>query len=468
MKYSYLAAWTAEHDGFKAQIDSLILTEDSLIIRLIKRGEFTVVLNPQNSYIFHSEDITKVSESHEIWQNLKNTQIINIDIYDSDRIIFFELLQKNIYGEEKNLILLMELMPPKPNVIVINKESNIVIDALIKYNLSDNPMRMVLANQPYFPPKTAFSPDRDEKAVIPSDFEAQSINDYFAQYHKQILVPKLEKDLSENKIKYLQKELKRHKNKLKMQENDLEKAGKADEYFAYAEAIKPNMQKMKQGDDTLITTNYLDPELKEIEVPLLTDKSPLQNLQHYLKRYRKAKNGYAIILHNIKKTISEIESLETLVTRLKNGEDIDIDTQDKSSSITQKIKQIDRILQLRYDDDWHIYIGRKAKENDFITTKLGKAQDWWFHSRIYRGAHVIARNLKKKNPSPELIESCCALAAWYSQAKFSVNVPVDYTQIRYVRKPKGSPSGFVTYSNYKTVFANPKDLRTIKKELGHD
>ncbi|MFW5629033.1 MAG: NFACT RNA binding domain-containing protein [Candidatus Cloacimonadaceae bacterium] len=468
MKYTFLAAWTAELQGFKAQIDRILLTEDSLIIRLIRRGEFTIVLNPQNSYIFYSKDNKKHDEAHEIWQNLRNCQIVDLDIYDSDRIIFFELLQRNIYGEEKNITLLLELMPPKPNVIVINKETNIIIDALIKYNLSDNPMRMVLANQPYFAPKTSFTPDRNEKAIIPESFEASSINEYFSLYHKQILVPKLEKDLTESKIKFLQKELKRHKNRLKMQKKDLEKAEKADYYFACAEAIKPNMQKMKQGDEVLITTNYYDPELNEIEVPLLTDKSPLQNLQHYLKRYRKAKNGYAIIQQNIKKTKSEIESLEKLVARLQDGEDIDIDIRDRGTSITQKIKQIDRILQLKYDDDWQIYIGRKAKENDFITTKLGKAQDWWFHSRIYRGAHVLARNLKKKTPPLELIQICCALAAWYSQAKFSVNVPVDYTQIRYVRKPKGSPSGFVTYTNYKTVFANPKDLRTIKKDLGHD
>lgn len=468
MKYTYLAAWTEDFADFEARIDALYLHPNSLHIRLIRNGEFVVALNPQNSYIYHSKKIQRSEGMHEIWQQLRNSHIRKIGIHEGDRIIYFEIVSKNIYGEEKFFELIFELMPPKPNAILIKKEDKTVIDALIKYNLADNPMRMVLANHPYFPPKTSFIPDKDEKAIIPPEYETESINEYFRLHHKQVLKPKLEQDHSQAKIKHLQKELKRLNNKLKMQHQDLVSAGKAELYFAYAEAIKPNMDKMRQGDESFTTTDYHDPQLSEITIPLLTDKSPLQNLQHYLKKYRKAKNGHAIILQNIDKTETEINSVSDMIKRLNNGEDIDIDFQDKSGSITQKIKQLDRILQLKYDDDWQIYIGRKAKENDFITTKIGKAQDWWFHSRIYRGAHVLARNLKKKSPPMELIQTCCALAAWYSQAKFSVNVPVDYTQIRYVRKPKGSPSGFVTYTNYKTVFANPKDLRAIKKELNRD
>ncbi|MFA7026142.1 MAG: NFACT RNA binding domain-containing protein, partial [Candidatus Cloacimonadaceae bacterium] len=179
----------------------------------------------------------------------------------------------------------------------------------------------------------------------------------------------------------------------------------------------------------------------------------------------KAKNGLAIIGINIKRTKAEIEAVNKLRQRLEDGEDLDLDIKDKSGTITQKISQMDKVLQYKYSEDWQIYIGRKAKENDFVTTKIGKPQDWWFHSRIYRGAHVLLRNLKKQELPPELLRQCASLAAWYSQAKFSVNVPVDYTQIRYVRKPKGSAAGFVTYTNYKTYFATPQDLRGLRKEL---
>jgi predicted ribosome quality control (RQC) complex YloA/Tae2 family protein len=73
-------------------------------------------------------------------------------------------------------------------------------------------------------------------------------------------------------------------------------------------------------------------------------------------------------------------------------------------------------------------------------------------------AHVLLRNYRKQEPGADIIRLCSSLAAWYSSAKFSVNVPVDYTQVRYVRKPRGSAAGFVTYTNYKTCFANPLDI----------
>ncbi|MDP2172768.1 MAG: NFACT RNA binding domain-containing protein, partial [Candidatus Cloacimonadaceae bacterium] len=115
--------------------------------------------------------------------------------------------------------------------------------------------------------------------------------------------------------------------------------------------------------------------------------------------------------------------------------------------------------------DFEIVIGRKASENDFVTTQLGRPHDWWFHTRIYHGAHVLLRNFHKKEPTGETIRLCCSLAAWYSKAKFSTNVPVDYTQIRFVRKPRKSAPGYVTYSNHHTYFASPMDIRAVREAL---
>jgi len=88
-----------------------------------------------------------------------------------------------------------------------------------------------------------------------------------------------------------------------------------------------------------------------------------------------------------------------------------------------------------------------------------------FHSRIYHGAHVLLRCFKKQEPGPELINLCCNLAAGYSKAKNSANVPVDYTQIRYVRKPRKSAPGLVIYTNHHSVYATPIDIRAAREQL---
>ncbi|OQX71775.1 MAG: hypothetical protein B6D62_01455 [Candidatus Cloacimonas sp. 4484_275] len=103
-----------------------------------------------------------------------------------------------------------------------------------------------------------------------------------------------------------------------------------------------------------------------------------------------------------------------------------------------------------------------------LTTKMAKPQDWWFHSRIFHGAHLILRNYNRLQLPEKLKILCCRLAAYHSKAGKSSNVPVDYTQIRYVRKPKGSPAGYVTYTNQKTMYVDPLSWREaaqwIKKE----
>ncbi|MCB5279108.1 MAG: NFACT RNA binding domain-containing protein [Candidatus Cloacimonetes bacterium] len=465
MKYNYLAAWTRKIDLKNAVLDKIFMHQNAMYICLAKGAALAIVLSPQDSFIYYHNCIEVPKKTPELWLQLAGSSITNIAIKPDDRIIYIECRQKDIYGDVHNYELICELMPPKPNVILFNKDKGLIQDALYKYSLADNPMRMVLVNQPYYPPQTSFTPDTSQTLEIPKESTAKSINEYFATRHQQILLPNDQIKSTQQKIKILSKEIKRLKKKLDMQGMDLANALKMDYYKACAEAIKPNMHLIEPGDDTLEVTNYLDPHLAKISVPLLSDRSPQQNLHYYIKKYQKAKNGKSIIELNIKRTEAEIEAVKALQKRLEQGEDIDLDTHKNSGGIAHKQNQIDRILQLRINAGWHIYIGRKARENDFITTKLGKAHDWWFHSRIYRGAHVLLRNYHKQEPPPSLIQICCALAAWYSQAKFSINVPVDYTQIRFVRKPKGSAAGFVTYTNYKTIFANPKDIRSIKEEL---
>lgn len=465
MKYALLAKWCKDFSTFGAKIDKLLLLEDALCIRLFPKGNLIIVLNPQNSFVYYDENPLKSSQHSEIWTFLKNYHLSSPMMKEDDRILTFALSLKDIYGEEKRYKLICELMPPKPNVILLNPISSLVQDALYKYSLSENPMRMVLANQPYYPPKTGFSPDPSEDIQLPSEHREESLNSYFTFLHQKTLKSRNEEERQKAAEKLITKELKKLNKRLLSQKDDLALAQNYKYYQACAEALKPNLKEIKPGAESFSTINYLDPELKEITIPLQKGKSAKQNLDIYLKKYRKAKSGIAIIAQNILKTEAEIVSVSRLLDRLKEGELPDFEYKDKSSSLSQKVNALDKLLNFRYSDDWHIYLGRRAKENDFVTGKLGKAQDWWFHCRIYRGAHVLARNLKKKPIPDELIEICCSLAAWYSSAKFSINVPVDYTQIRYVRKPKGSPAGFVTYTNYKTVFATPKDLRQIRQEL---
>lgn len=463
MKYNILAAWAMENADARWQLERIHLETENLVLKLKQRGALVIVLSARDSFIYFSEDYA-FSSKGELWQYLGGSQITLKGISDKDRILELSLNSKNIYGERQNYTLLLELMPPKPNVILLKSDGITVHDALVKYSLSENPNRMILPNQPYFPPKTSFQAQADSGDI--AEIIASGVNNYLAARHQELLSRQSESQDSQIKLRILHKELKKLNKRLNSQEADLRNAEQMDYYYACAEALKPNLSQIKAGQDRIRCIDYLSPDLSEIEIPLFTDKNPQQNLAYYIKKYKKAKSGLSIIQINIQRTTEEIEALKNLIARVEVGENIDLEHGADAGTLAQRYKEQQRLLSLRISEDWEVYIGRKAKENDYISTKLGKAQDWWFHSRIYHGAHVLLRNYKKKDPPAELLEICASLAAWYSQAKFSVNVPIDYTQVRYLRKPKGSPAGYITYTNFKSIFANPKDLRSIKSELG--
>ncbi|MFC1887820.1 NFACT RNA binding domain-containing protein, partial [Candidatus Cloacimonadota bacterium] len=207
------------------------------------------------------------------------------------------------------------------------------------------------------------------------------------------------------------------------------------------------------------------------------DLSAQANLDRLYKKYRKARDGKKKIQEQIGITFEEIETLEKFQKKLRsfsietlekrignlNGEDIYF-------SDVKEVRHSDETRSayrsLKINDNWEILVGRTSKENDLLTTKTANPYDWWFHTRIFKGTHVVLRNYGKKGELPEeLLNLSCRIAAYFSKAKKSANVPVDYTQIRYVRKPRKSPPGFVVYTNQKTLYVDPLSLRDAAAEI---
>lgn len=465
MKYVYLKLWTCEQQNTSFMLETVYLLPELLVLQMKGNRQLCVYLSAKNSFPFITEKSTVKEGARNIWPKLKNNTLSGIRIASNDRIVYMDLQHKDIYGESVLHTLVLELMPPKPNAILLG-EHNRIVDALFKYSYADNSQRQVLPNLPYQPPKTSFIPNPQEEQIQLPD-SCDSWNGFFYDTYQVILHTPTSTDASRKAESYLLKELKKLQKKLAAQEQDLGFAAQADYLLACAEALKPNLGSIKPGQTSFQTINYLSSDLSEIKMDLLPDKSPKENLQLYIKKYHKAKNGYQIIQENISKTQVEIDQVLSLLRRIEKGEQLDLEVA-SSQSVRQLISTANassKLLNLHLGDEYQIVIGRKARENDFITTQLAKAHDYWFHSRIYHGAHVLLRCFKKQTPPPDLIELCCNLAAGYSKAKNSLNVPVDYTQIRFVRKPRKSPPGFVTYTNHHSVYASPMDIRKAREIL---
>jgi predicted ribosome quality control (RQC) complex YloA/Tae2 family protein len=110
-------------------------------------------------------------------------------------------------------------------------------------------------------------------------------------------------------------------------------------------------------------------------------------------------------------------------------------------------------------DGYSILVGKNNKQNDYLTNRVAGRDELWFHTKDIPGSHVVIRDT---NPSEEAIREAAHLAAYFSKAKQSSSVPVDYTKVRHVKKPSGSKPGFVIYEQQQTVFVTPSEELVLK------
>ena len=110
---------------------------------------------------------------------------------------------------------------------------------------------------------------------------------------------------------------------------------------------------------------------------------------------------------------------------------------------------------MKYEiDGYTVFVGKNNKQNDYLTCKFASKNDLWFHTKDIHGSHVVLQS-NGKEISDDILIKCAKLAAKNSKAKQSSNVPVDYTFIKFVKKPSGAKPGMVIYSNNKTLYVNP-------------
>ncbi|MBR3556310.1 MAG: NFACT family protein [Oscillospiraceae bacterium] len=231
----------------------------------------------------------------------------------------------------------------------------------------------------------------------------------------------------------------------------------------YGDLIKANLYRMKRGQTALEAENFYDPDSAPVVIPLEAKLSPQQNAERYYKLYTKAKNAEKVLAEQIAEAQRELEYLESVQQELKlaaGEKDLGEIRQELISQgylhPTDKRRRKDpppRPLRFRSPDGCLIQVGKNNLQNDWPTLKSADKNDLWFHVQKSHGSHVVARCTREDR---EAVEAAALLAAWYSDARDSANVPVDYTLVRYVKKPSGARPGMVIYTDYKTIYVTPE------------
>ncbi len=259
-------------------------------------------------------------------------------------------------------------------------------------------------------------------------------------------------------LKLILGQLKKINKKLANIDSKLKECNTMDSYRLYGELLTSNLYKIpKENISSIELENYYD-ENKVITIPLDKTISPSYNAKKYFKKYNKLKSTLEIVSIQKLETSKEIDYLESIIYELESATNIkEIDeiyeeisdnvifkeTFKKENSKIKKNKINKKKVHEEYEpliytiDGFKVYVGKNNKQNDYLTTKLGKPTDIWFHTKDIRGSHVLLKT-ENNQVSQKTLEACCRLAAYYSKAKLSSNVPVDYCFIKDVKKPSGS------------------------------
>ena len=258
----------------------------------------------------------------------------------------------------------------------------------------------------------------------------------------------------------------RIRRKLAMQEKDYAATQNRDQLRIYGDLITANLYRMERGAARLETENFYDPECRPVAIPLDPLLTPQQNAAKYYKRYTKAKTAQEMLTLQLEKGKGELEYLDSVldsVSRAQGDRDLEEIRQElvETGYLRRRGKAKDRMkrpatkpMEFRSTSGLRISVGRNNLQNDRLTTKQAGKWDYWFHTQKIHGAHVILWTDGQKPDEQSLHEAAC-LAAWFSQGSQGKKIPVDYTPVKFVKKPAGARPGMVVYTTYQTAYVDP-------------
>lgn len=267
--------------------------------------------------------------------------------------------------------------------------------------------------------------------------------------------------------------IERNSKKIQIHISKLDECKNYEEWKIYGDLIMANQYDLKNPTEEVELENFYDPDYSKIKIPLDKDLSAVENAQRYYKRYAKEKSTIEIVNNQLKESQDEHIYLESILFNLENATDVVTIEEIKSELwelgyIKKKGKALKQQKTLPYhyksSDGFEIYVGKNNNQNDYLTTKFAVSSDMWMHTKNIPGSHVIIKSKNGYVSEMALVEGA-KLAAFFSKAKNSANVAVDYTERKNVKKPSGAKPGMVIYYTNKTIYVTPdesfvKNMRT--------
>ena len=280
---------------------------------------------------------------------------------------------------------------------------------------------------------------------------------------------------SQDLLRLLANHADRLSRKIANQQAELSACAERDTLRIKGDLLSANMYAIQKGETSVKLENFYDENLAELEIALDPALTPQQNAQKYYKNYRKAKTAEEKLTEQIGLAQTELTYIDSVFESLalaENERDLNEIRAElaeqgyvrrRAGKKNQKQPALSAPLKFKTSDGFTVLVGRNNRQNDKLTMKDANNNDIWFHTKNIPGSHTVLVT-DGKAPTETAMEEAAVLAAQHSRAKDSAQVPVDYTQIRYVSKPQGAKPGMVIYVQYKTVYVDPTTESKAKQQ----
>ncbi|MEL4894417.1 Rqc2 family fibronectin-binding protein [Crocosphaera sp. Alani8] len=300
------------------------------------------------------------------------------------------------------------------------------------------------------------------------------INDYYTKKINQEKFKQLKHQLQQKIKSYLKKLYSKANNF----QQKMEQSSSADEYRQRGDLLMAHSHLWEPGMNSMTLKDF-ETE-KPIKIPLNPEKNAIQNAQILYKKHQKlkrAKGAVQPLLEEVQQEINYLEQVEDSLQQIHHYhclEDLQTLQEIKAELIqqnyfpsppqqTQNFSDESQPHQHKSPSGFEVWIGRNNRQNDRLTFRTAGDYDLWFHTQEIAGSHVLLRLEPGATPNDADLKCAADWAAYYSRARQSEQVPVVYTEPKYVYKPKGAKPGMVIYKREKVLWGKPDNISSYLK-----
>ena len=355
------------------------------------------------------------------------------------------LYNANVNGDE----IITDLEPSQ-----VDKLANALYDLKMMLQNSNGLLSLVNDNH-----KKAYSPFILHNYNVVKAYE--TISEALEQsIHNTKAIHTADKELEKILTAAIKKEEIRHQ-KIK---DELEDTNKMDTYKLYGDLLMINAHLQVQYEPSIELQNLLSDEGEMLTIPLKPNLTIVENAQWYYKLYTKLKNRMVSGKYQLNASTTKLEYLKSilysisLATTRESLEEIRKECMDAGIIKKSKKPLSYKLGKSNYIhltiDEGEIFIGRNNQQNEYLTHRFAKPTDIWFHTQDIQGSHLILR--LNVEPDDMILSKVAQYAAYFSKARETSKVPVDYTYIKNIKKPPGAPLGFVIFNTHQTMIVEPK------------